>query len=207
MSRRPGFLLPFLAVAVLTLACKKPAPKVETSEKQSPAASSDGWTTFEDGDFRLSVPPADKVLRSSLSNIDGFPTFSTDHMDSMGSSGRASFRPYAPRSELIIRDAAELELKDFIAGGARVLVGVHAVPMKTGACAAFTAVAGGKDCATNSFCGHHMFVAYCDTPLKKRYIFSGNLGDSNQDGQRPPDFAKNSAILDRILRSIEFKKS
>lgn len=207
MIRRPGLLLPLIAAVVFALACKKPAPQAAAHEKQSPGASSDGWTTFDDADFRVSVPPADMVKRSSLSYAAGFPEFMIDHKDSRVWAGTATFAPHDRRSELMVRDVAELELKDIIAYGGKILAGVHAVPMRTGACAAFTAAASAKDCVTDGSCGNHLFIAYCDSPLKQRYVFIGNLGASDPPGQRPPNFTENSAAFERILRSIEFKKS
>lgn len=201
---------PFVAVFLLASACKKEGPSKETVAVPPVAEASNGWTAYEDEEFRLNIPSADAVKRSKLSVTNGSPTFSIEHKDSLKAGGTLSFHPYEldQRSELLIRDAAELELKDYIAGGGKTLVGVRVIPMRTGSCAVFTAVAG-LDCRepNRDMCAQHHTLAYCDSPKKKRYLFIGDLGATGNVDQRPPGFAENAANFERILRSIEFKKS
>lgn len=194
----------FLLVMLLCCAACKRQQGAGPSERPA-AALDDGWTAFEDAHFRLAVPPGQMVKTGPQSDADPTPTFAT----SKGQERVGAFRflRYEPRSDLPPRDAAELELKDYVSDGGRLLAGVHAVPMKTGRCAAFTAVSGGKDChgAFQGACSQHYFLAYCDGPDKKRYIFIGDLGATGSVEQRPPGFAENAAAFERVLRSIEFK--
>jgi hypothetical protein len=175
------------------------------SSERPAAAPDDGWTTFEDAHFRLAVPQGQTVKTGRQSDADPAPTFST--FKGQERAGTLSFLRYDPRSDLPVRDAAELELKDYVSEGGRVLAGVRAVPMKTGRCAAFAAVSDGVGCQAvfQGACSQHYFLAHCDGPDKKRYIFIGDLGATDSVDRRPPGFAENAAAFERVLRSIEFK--
>lgn len=196
-------------VAILALAwlpavaagCKRPSP-APVKAVASPEDSSDGWTAYADSEFAVAVPP-----RLKVNNDVATPGFAIALKTGMGSTGEAVFMRYDSRADLLVRDAAEFELRDYIAGGGKALASVRRVAMKSGDCAAFSAVSSGRDCATSApgRCNQHHFLAYCDGPDKKRYIFIGDLGATDSVDRRPPGFAENAAAFERVLRSIEFK--
>lgn len=81
--------------------------------------------------------------------------------------------------------------------------------MKTGNCAVYSAATGVQNCRTerSEVCNRDYWLGYCDAPTGKRYLFMGTAGLSPSADQRPPESAKNAADFERILRSIEFKKT
>lgn len=199
--RATSVALVALAAVISASACRRPQGTVAADSDSHPARSSDGWSVHDDAEFRLSVPPSFKVLGNTASE-----GFALVHSSVRDPKGEATFGPYSQRADILIRDAAELELKDYVSGGGKVLAGVRVIPTRGGSCAVFTAVSG-QDCreATGTLCGLHHTLGYCDSPKGKRYIFIGDLGATGSVDQRPPGFAKNAANFERVLRSIEFK--
>lgn len=124
--------------------------------------------------------------------------------------GNLQFVRYATNEDMLPRDAAEAELKKWTAEGGKALSVIRAIPMKNGSCAFYMVASGVRNCPSSRVaakCNQDMWLAYCDVPTGKRFLFMGELGVSPNPAQRPLGFVENAAAFERILRSIEFKTS
>lgn len=198
MMRRAA---PLFALVILAASCKPKAPAPR-------AAAPDGWKVYEDARLSVELPSGMSVAVTPHSPTDDSPEFTMDP-DQAGRSGRATFVVDDASAGMLPRDAAAAMLGKFIAGGARPLAEIRPLSMKTGSCAVFAAASGGQGCVRTpgNPCHQFYWVGQCDAPDGKRYLYIGDLGDSARADLPPPEFRVHAANHERILRSVELKRT
>ena len=194
-------LAPLLAV-LLAVSCKPSKPPA------SRAPAPDGWKIYEDARISVELPPGMSVSVTPHSPTDASPEFTMDP-DAAGRSGRATFILDEASAGMLPRDAAAAMLGKFVAEGARPLAEIRPLAMKGGSCAVFAAASNGQGCVRTpgNPCHQFYWVGQCDAPGGKRYLYIGDLGDSARADLPPAEFRVNAANHERILRSVELKKT
>ncbi|MBI5596204.1 MAG: hypothetical protein HY928_08975 [Elusimicrobia bacterium] len=191
-----------LLVLLLAASCKPSKPP--TPRAQAP----DGWKVYEDARLSVELPPGMSVAVTAHSENDASPEFTMDPAET-GRSGRATFVLDEASAGMLPRDAAGAMIGKFLADGARPLAEIRPLSMKTGSCAVFAAASGGQGCVktAGNRCHQFYWLAQCDVPGGKRYLYIGDLGASDRADLPPPEFRINAANHERTLRSVEFKKT
>ena len=196
------------AFVLLTLvACgKAPNPSTATQESQS-----DGWLTYEDDMFRAKYPPNSEVFGAKDSKQDpANPSFGIIPPPAAGNTviGAFTIQPDKSSQGMLLRDGVEAAIRKAKGERGIVLSPPKEIGVANGRCLGAIVITPTTSCEKGTgSCFSPIFSMLCDGQNGARYTASTVLSSSASRDRLSPQAQQEAATYERILRSLEFKKS
>lgn len=198
--------------ALLLSACGKTGVDAGTAANSS--ESKDGWTVYEDEIFRLEKPPKSEIFGPVDGKHDANnPGLSIEPAESektvIGAVAIQTERRYAG---MLLRDAAASDAEDFAKKGGALLAKSQ-VAAKNGKCIGGVLRNPPQACPavhfdpTHGTCYSSVYRSFCDDPKGNRWEVVMLMPSNTAKDALSPRARQQAAVYERILRSLEFKKS
>ncbi|TPW20356.1 MAG: hypothetical protein FD126_1767 [Elusimicrobia bacterium] len=200
------------ALLVLLSACNNSS--TPSSSVASPAETSQlapGWKTYEDDWFRLNYPETSIVAgaKDGKQNPE-FPKFAAipKSEDPGGGFGAFTLQFDVKSKGMLLRDAILSEMSARTKNNGTLLSPAKEVKVGNGRCMSAVASRQLDRCPKDQgSCYSASIVTVCEDYAGRRYSANSLLSHSFDPKQLSPQAQQEAAVYERILRSLEFKKS
>lgn len=190
----------------LSLACAK---KADSQSGKNP--DSDGWVVYEDDMFRVAYPPNSEVVGTTGNKQDpAAPSLAIIPPPAAGKSVIGAFVLQLDKDSkgMLLRDGIEAELKRSKANRGVVIGPPKEVSVVNGRCLGALVISPTSNCEKgHGSCFAPIFSTLCDGPSGKRFTASTVLSSGPSRDSLSPQAQREAVTYERILRSLEFKKS
>lgn len=204
--RRLAFLFP---ISLFLTACGNSSSSA-VPQANSPSAAQDGWGIYEDDWFRVQYPAGSDVAGGAegKQNPD-FPTLAVVPPSSKQNTfGAFTLQFDSATKGMLLRDAIEASVKKAISPRGAILVHPQEVKVANGKCLTGVASRPDEHCPKGTgSCFTPFIVTVCDDKAGRRYTADTLLSMGKDPKALSPQAQQEAAVYERILRSLEFKKS
>lgn len=201
-------LFALLPALLLVLACGKPAPVA--SAQSSKAEIPEGWAAYEDDWFKVHYPAGSDVGGGPAGKQNPeFPVLGIVPPSSKEDTfGTFALQPDTVTRGMLLRDAIESEMKKQVTPRGSILLPAREFKVGNGKCLSGITSRPGTNCPKGSgSCYSPVVVTVCDDFSGRRYNIDSPLSGSQDPKGLSPKAQQEAAVYERILRSLEFKKS
>lgn len=199
--------IPILVLSAILVACSNKGD----SQTAKPTSIPDGWPIYEDNLFRVAYPPNSEIAGAPEGKQDPLnPSLGVVPPPAAGSSVIGGFflQPDRTSKGMLLRDGIEAELRKAKGDRGVVLAPAKEISVGNGRCLGSIVIIPTTNCAKNSgSCFAPVFSVLCDGPNGSRYTAGTVLSSSANRDRLSPQAQQEAATYERILRSLEFKKS
>lgn len=196
-----------LSVLLFTLVACGKAPNPPAVGKEQ----ADDWLTYEDDMFRAKYPPNSEVFGAKDSKQDpSKPSFGIIPPPAAGNSfiGAFTLQPDTASKGMLLRDGVEAAIKKTKGERGIVLSPPKEISVANGRCLGTIVITPTTNCEKGTgSCFSPIFPMLCDGQNGARYTASTVLSSSASRDRLSPQAQQEAATYERILRSLEFKKS
>lgn len=197
-----AFIITLLAFAA---ACSK-TPNSQTNK----SGAIEGWPLYEDDVFRVNYPPNSEIVGVTGNKQDpSSPTLGVIPPAAGKSVIGGFFLQLDTNSKgMLLRDGIEAEIKRTKGDRGVVLAPPKEIPVSNGRCLGTIVVSPTTNCEKGAgSCFAPIFAMLCDGPNGARYTAGTVLSSGSSRDSMSPQAQQEAATYERILRSLEFKKS
>lgn len=190
----------------VTLGCSK-GPSPQANQTSVP----DGWAQYEDDMFRVSYPPNSEIVGVTGNKQNpSSPSLGVIPPPAAGKTVIGGFFLQLDTTSkgMLLRDGIEAELKRTKGDRGVVLSPPKEIPVANGRCLGTIVITPTSNCEKNAgSCFAPVFSMLCDAQNGARYTAGTVLSNGQTRDQLSPQAQQEAAVYERILRSLEFKKS
>ncbi|TPW20358.1 MAG: hypothetical protein FD126_1769 [Elusimicrobia bacterium] len=206
--KRPAVLL---VTALLASSCGKPAESpVAAPLVGQPSSADAGWKTFEDDWFKVSYPPGSAVTTTEDGKQNpASPVLAVIPPDaSNGLAGAFTLQFEKVYTGMLLRDAIQSALGKKMNSRGTMLLAPREIKVVNGRCMTTMVVNPQEHCPKDSGnCFYPTVLTLCDDQAGRRFTAMTMLATGNNPGALSQKAQQEAAAYERILRSLEFKKS
>lgn len=206
-------LRPLALIAVLgpLAACGKPASTASAPDT-APAApqTAKGWLIYEDNWIRVAYPEGSEVAGAPDGKQDlNSPTFGVVPPKAGDQfMGAFTLQLDSKTKGMLLRDAIQSEIKSTVVTTKRVLAPPRDVKVGNGRCLSSLVTWPFDRCPKDQgTCYSAAIKTLCDDYAGRRYLATTMLSRGTDPNRLSPQAQQEAAVYERILRSLEFKKS
>lgn len=201
-------LLPTLGLIAL-VGCAKTSDGAATSKKET--LPTDGWAVYEDDMFKAEYPTGSEVFGANSGKQDPkFPNLGIVPPPHAHKAATGGFflQPDKVTANMLLRDAIQNEISRVKSKGGVLIAQPRDISVNNGRCINALVVAPTENCPKNSgSCFSPLVLTQCDSSLGARFTASTVLSVGSARDGLSPQARQEVAVYERILRSLEFKKS
>lgn len=200
------------ALLLLQSSCGKPsAPSSELADASKASQLPTGWNTYEDDWFRISYPEGSDVggAQNGKQNPK-FPTLAAipKSAEPGGGFGAFTLQFDVKTNGMLLRDALQSQIAHHTKPRGALLVPPREVKVGNGKCMSAVASWPFDNCPNGQgSCFSASILTVCDDFAGRRYTANSLLSRGKNPQQLSPQAQQEAAVYERILRSLEFKKS
>lgn len=198
-------------IAILTaafIACSKsPNP---TAHSTVTGTTPNGWLVYEDDMFKTAYPPQSLLegANEGKQNPKNVYLSIIPPPHNQGGVGGFHLMPDSVTKNMLLRDALQSDIMRFKGTTGSLIAGPKDVPVKNGRCISALVVTPADNCPKNAgSCYSPLYLTQCDGPDGTRYNAHTGLSVGQSRSALAPQAQQEAATYERILRSLEFKKS
>lgn len=195
-------------VLVLALAACGKSPEV--SSQPTSQKANDSWQSYEDAWIKVSYPPGSELVgapgeKQDLKN----PQFGVVPPESeFGVHGAFTLQLDSKTKGMLLRDAMQSEMNSKKELRANVLTSAKEIKVENGRCLVSALTWPFDRCPKDEGqCFAASLITLCDDFAGQRYSATTMLSRSKAASALSPKAQQQAATYERILRSLEFKKS
>lgn len=191
-------------------ACGKPSAGPAAASPDAETAPKQVWKTYEDDWIRVQYPEKSDVGGAENGRQSKtFPTFAAVPQSPSGSVLGAFTLQLDPKTKgILLRDAIQTEISSHIKPRGALLFGPRDIKIGNGKCLNALVTAPSEFCSKGEgSCHTPYFLTLCDGPDGRRYTATTLLSTTRDPNSLSPQAQQEAAVYERILRSLEFKKS
>lgn len=200
-----------LSALVTIVGCNKsPEQAVKAAAESSVASIQDGWQAYEDDWIRIRYPQNTDIGGAEAGKQNpAAPTFAAVPKTNNGDVAGAFTLQLDPKTKgMLLRDAIQSEVTSRINPRGVVLAAPREVKVGNGKCLSAVVTTPSEHCAKGTgSCHIPFYLTLCDGPDGRRYTATTMLSTSQNPNALSPQAQQQAATYERILRSLEFKKS
>ena len=200
-----------VAAVVILQACAKSPDSTSSVTQTASKTSTDGWLTYEDDMFKAQYPPGSQVTGASngIQNQKHPMLFLVPppHANLTGIGG-LMLQPDTVTKNMLLRDALQSDILRYKKERGAVLMPPRDIPVTNGRCISAVITSPAEFCPKGTgSCFAGGFLTQCDGPNGARYNAHTALSVGPSRDALSPQAQKEAATYERMLRSLEFKKS
>lgn len=205
----------FLVIPGLLLfqsSCKPAATPTSTvTEARKESQLPSDWKTYEDDWFRINHPPDSYIggAKNGKQNPQ-FPTFAAipKSEDPGGGLGAFTIQFDVQTNGMLLRDAIQFKMSAHTKEQGTLLTPAREITVGNGRCMSAVASLPQDRCPKNQgSCYSASILTVCEDYAGRRYSANSILSHGNDPKRLSPQAQQEAAVYERILRSLEFKKS
>lgn len=198
-------------VIALFAACARPASESTTKAAPDKEALT-GWQTFEDDWFRISYPEGSDVGGGPEGKQNPeFPTLAVvPPATKAGKTFSGAFTLQFERrtNGMLLRDAIQSEVQSGLKERGLLLSSIREIKVKNGKCMSAAINRPTEGCPKDSgSCYAPAILTLCDDAAGRRFNATSILSIGSSPSALSSQAQQEAAMYERILRSLEFKKS
>jgi hypothetical protein len=201
-------LLPTIGFLVL-VGCAKTSDGETTAKKGPP--TTDGWAVYEDDMFKAEYPTGSEVFGANSGKQDPkFPNLGIVPPPHAHKAATGGFflQPDKVTANMLLRDAIQNEISRIKGKGGVLITQPRDISVSNGRCINALVVAPTDNCPKNSgSCFSPLVLTQCDSSMGARFTAGTVLSVGPARDGLSPQARQEVAVYERILRSLEFKKS
>lgn len=208
MMRKANLVIALLGV--ISGCGKAPSSPSARVADQRESGAAPGWLVYEDDWFRVAYPEGSEIGGTlDGKQVPESPTFFViPPAAEYGIRGAFTIQFDRKTRGMLLRDAIALEISGKAGEHKRIVAPPREVKVKNGRCLSAGTTELLEGCGENrGSCYLAQIVTLCDDSAGRRYTATTVLSDSTEPGSLSPRAREQAALYERILRSLEFKKS
>lgn len=203
-------VITFFIALFVTSACGRSSPPASSENRPKSDSSDSGWLTYEDDWIKVRYPENSDISKAENGKQDkNFPTFAAVPKTAGGGVfGAFTLQPDTVTKGMLLRDAIQSEVSTHIKPRGSILTPPREIKVGNGKCLSAIVTSPAERCEKGTgTCHTPFFLTLCDGPDGRRYTATTLLSSTRDPNTLPIQAQQEAATYERILRSLEFKKS
>lgn len=199
-----------LAMALSASSCGKPAESPVASTAAPSPVVGQGWNSFEDDWFKVSYPPGSAVTTTEDGKQNpAFPVLAVIPPEATnGLAGAFTLQFEKVYTGMLLRDAIQSAVDKSMKSRGKLLIAPREIKVGNGRCMTAMVANPQESCPKDGGnCYFPTLHTLCDDATGRRFTATTLLATGKDPGALSPKAQQEAAVYERILRTLEFKKS